>query len=222
MFQTSIQTPQEVLQKYRSLLAMLVKGLKHGTHHARWYADTMDETPDRVLSPALVRKGAKRFLIAGGQTAHNEEDEEPPTDYEAQFVPNLGLAVSADGVHIKILRSDRSEMPIPGRSERRQAFYAQQQILPFDATEEIDGEAVAPAVVNLILHWSTDDDYNLDKVYLGCPKTGGLTRASVDAHWDELIWRRQHYEVTGGEQVEADVNELDIYLDSEKASGTHE
>jgi hypothetical protein len=169
----------------------------------------MDEDPDRALSPALVRKGAKRFLLAQGHDAHDEDENE--VEFEADYLPNLGLELRADGARIRVLRSDHGQMPVPGTSQRRQSFYAQQGEFEWDDDEE---EIVAP-VINYVLHWSTDDEYNLEKVYLGCPKAGDTTRASVESYWDEPIWRRHSPLTADGTQVEAEVTELDIYLDSE-------
>ena len=106
-------------------------------------------------------------------------------------------------------------MPVPGRSKRRQEYYAQQALLPFD----LDGPTsdVPPtAPLNLVLHWNPDSEYNLETVYLGCPKKGGETRASVESHWDELIWRR-HDLLTDGTQTEAEVTDLsEICLTSDE------
>lgn len=222
---TVIPPPQTILERHTPLLRLIVVALQAGTAHVREYAEWKNEEIDRALAAALVRKGAKRYLLSRSQDVANEEDEQP-IDYEAEYLSNLGLALSADSVHIRVLRSDNGNMPVPGQSKRRQQFYAQQGTLPFDV-DAIATDAPIAGVVNLVLHWSTDRDYNLDKVYLGCPKAGGTTRASVEAHWDELVWRRQDFLAVGGDgtpptgQAEADVTDLDIFLsDDESATGT--
>lgn len=199
-------TPQEIVETHRSLLRLIVEALRRGTLHAQEYADWMDEDIDRALAAAHVRKGARRYLIATEQDVQNEED----IDYEAEFLSNLGLSISAPGVQIRILRSAQGHLlPVPGHSQARQKFY--QQSLDFDPLPLAVDEP-AP-VVRLVLHWSTDSEYNLDKVYLACPKSGDLTRESVAAHWDWPIWRRHDATVDG--QVQAAVSDLDIYLDDE-------
>lgn len=217
MNQTAIPSPQKAVSALRSTLASVVNSLLKGATHARWYADTMDEKPDSALSPALVRKEAKRFLLKKGQDVKDEQE----IDFEAEFLPNLGLAVNSGAFSIRVLRSDRGLLPIPGPSKKRQKFYAQQPSFNFDGEETAPDGDVVVAVVNLVLHWTTDAEYNLIKVYLACPETGGTTRASVTAHWDEPIWRRIDPTMADGEQVEAVASDLDIHLDGE-AFGTKE
>lgn len=216
---STVPEPQTVLEEYTPLLQLIVSALQSGTTHAQSYADWQDEKVDRALAAALVRKGAKRFLLANAQDVQNEEDEQP-LEYEAEYLSNLGLAMNAGTVRIRVLRSDNGNMPVPGHSKRRQKFYAQQSLLPFDPADLEATDELAPSILNLVLHWTTDSEYHLDKVFLGCPKAGGLTRASVEAHWDELIWRRYDPALSGTTaQAQADVADLDIYLDSE-ATGT--
>ena len=203
---TIIPTPQQVVDKHQPLLARLVEAVRQGTLHAQEYADWQDEDIDRALAPALVRKGAKRYLISRGQNAQDEED----IDYDTEFLANLGLAITAEGIQIRILRSATNDMlPVPGHSVARQQYYTQYG-LPF---EHLDQPVLAdvPSLLRLVLHWSTDAEYNLERVYLGCPKTGGETRESVESYWDEPIWRRHSLIADGQEQAE--VTDLDIYID---------
>jgi hypothetical protein len=207
------------MQEHAPLLAMIVSALKHGIDHAHVYAEWQDEDIDRALAPALVRKGAKRYLFEHGEAAEDEEDgatDVSEVEFQAEHLPNLGLCIEANGVRIRILRSDRGNMPVAGKSRRRQEYYA--QMLPLFDPVGVGITADIATPLNLVLHWNPDTDYNLDTVYLGCPKKGGETRASVEAHWDELIWRK--HEITShGTQVEAEVTDLsEIRL--ETATGT--
>ena len=201
----TIPSPQQVVQQHRTLLRRAVEALRQGARHAQEYAEWRDEALDRALAPALVRKEAKRQLIAAD---HSVADE---SGFEPEFLANLGLCLTAPGVKIRLLRSTADhQVPVPGQSQARQIYYTQPG-LPFD---EVDGAlAEPPEVLRLVLHWSTDDEYNLDRVYLACPKTGGETRATVASHWDEPIWRRHALEVDG--QLQAEVTDLDIHLDGE-------
>jgi hypothetical protein len=189
-------TAQVVVQTHRSVLRRIAEALRKGTGHARWYFDYMDEDIDRALAPALVRKGAKRYLLATGTDVTNEEDDVPqpvhgavptaliPANGQAEFLPNLGLAVSAIGIRFRVLRSDDGMVPIPGISKARQAFYSQQ--LYFPGWDDLLAEAigtVAPIpsdVTNCVLHWDTDAEYNLTRVYLALPLAGKKTRESVE------------------------------------------
>ena len=206
-----IPTPQQIVESHRSLLRLAVEAVRRGTLHAQDYAAWQDEATDRALAPALVRKGAKRYLVGMIPDVQNEEDVDY-VDYDAEFLPNLGLSLSADGIQIRILRSAANDMlPVPGHSEARKEYYTQ----PGFDFGGLDFPVVAepPQVLRLILHWSTDEEYSLARVYLGCPKTGGETRESVESHWDEPIWRRHSLLTTG--QAQAEVSDLDIYLESE-------
>jgi hypothetical protein len=98
------------------LLRRAVEALRRGTIHVQEYADWKDEAIDRALAPALVRKEAKRYLIELHDDVQNEED----LDWDPEFLSNLGLALSAPGVQIRILRSAPNDMlPVPGHSEAR-------------------------------------------------------------------------------------------------------
>ncbi len=207
---THIPTPDQVVSVHRPLLRVIVEALRQGTIHAQAYADWMDEAHDRALAPALVRKAARRYFIGQGQAVEDEE-----LDYETEFLSNLGLSITAAGVQIRVLRSATGDqLPVPGQSQRRQDFYQQYGL--FDHLVSVAFPDPATVPVRLILHWSTDAEYNLSRVYLACPRAGGVTRDSVQAHWDWPIWRRHDVAVDG--QVQAEVSDLDIYLEGDVAA----
>lgn len=213
---TRIPTPEEIVSAHRRLLRIAVEALRLGTVHAQEYADWKDEPIDRALAPALVRKGAKRYLIQQQQPVTDEEAADE-LDWDPEFLSNLGLALTAPGIQIRILRSAPGDMlPVPGHSEARRLYYTQPGL--FDVLHGEDHAAELPPLVRLILHWGTDEDYNLERVWLGCPESGGETRESVRSHWDEPIWRR-HSLISDG-QVQAEVTDLDIRLDSEATGST--
>ena len=198
--------PESVVGTYRPLLCRLVEALRRGTMHAQAYAEQHDEEIDRALAPPLVRKEAKRRLLKLNEDVQDEEEEDQ-IDYETQSVPNLGLSVRAGAVQIRILRSAAGSMlPLAGDSMARQEYYTQ-PLFP----ELAEGSPETGGLLRLVLHWDTDAEYNLTRVYLACPKSGGKTRETVMTHWDEPIWRRHQPEVDG--QVQAEVKDVDIYLD---------
>jgi hypothetical protein len=113
-------------------------------------------------------------------------------------------------------------LPPPGPSPRRRKFYAQQQELPFFPPLAAGADATPPtaAKVNLVLHWTVDDEYRLTKINLALPRGGENTRASVEWEWDEVIWRPAPVFVQVAPAAEAPADELDISLDQEAVTGT--
>lgn len=215
MSTTHTPQPEEILKKYTPTLKLLVAALLEGAKHARAYADWMDESVDRTLSPAHVRKGAKRFLDKQQKDSVSVSDEE--VEFEAEYLPNLGLSVAVDRIKFRILKSDNGSLPVPGPSRKRQQFYAQQGSL-FPAIKGEDAKSLPRA--NLVLHWVPDDEYNLSRVSLAYPTAGKETRASVKSAWDEVIWRSGS-KIASGTQTEASTEELDIHLDKpEEETGT--
>jgi hypothetical protein len=191
-----------------------VEALRRGTLHAQEYAAWQDEDPDRALSPALVRIEARRYLKDTDAEVHNEEDD--MIDFEAEYLSNLGLCIKLGEVQIRLLRSSQGDqLPVPGHSQARKDYYNQPTL--FDVLDEVQDE-VSPLRGRFVLHWSTDSEYNLDKVHLALPRAGGETRASVLAYWDWPIWRR-HSLLTDG-QTQAEVADLDIYLDEDATAAS--
>ena len=203
-----IPSPQQVVEFHRPLFRMLIEAIRLGTIHAQEYSDWKDESVDRALAPALVRKGARRYLVAKEQDVHNEGE----FDYEAEFLSNLGLSVTALGVQVRILRSAQGDLlPVPGQSIARQEFYHQFGLFNEMMAQAFPDPDALP--LRLVLHWSTDAEYSLARVWLACPMSGDITRESVKAHWDWPIWRR--HDVTANGQVQAEVTDLDIFLEDE-------
>jgi hypothetical protein len=215
MSKTKLPPPEEILQRYTPTLQVLIAALLEGAKHARAYADWQDEPIDRTLSPAHVRKEAKRFLNRqdGSISATDEE-----VEFEPEYLPNLGLSVAVERIRFRVLRSNNGSLPAPGPSKKRQQFYAQQgSLFPADKNDEASKDLPR---ANLVLHWNTDDEYNLTRVSLACPTGGGIKTNSVEAEWDEVIWRRES-NLNAGTQAEAKADELDIHLDkSEEETGT--
>jgi hypothetical protein len=216
MAKTRVPQPEEILKRYKPTLQVLVAALLEGAKHARAYADWVDEPINRTLSPAHVRIGAQRFLNKqdGSIKATDEE-----VEFEPEYLPNLGLSVAVERIRFRILRSDNGTLPAPGPSKKRQQFYAQQGSL-FPEDKKNDEATKDLPRANLVLHWNTDDEYNLTRVSLAYPTGGRLKNNSVKAEWDEVIWRRGT-DLSAGTQVEAKADELDIHLDKpEEETGT--
>lgn len=206
---TNLPSFREVQREIDQLLKLIVDSLKDGTRHAREYADWQDESIDRNLAPCLVRHRAKKYLAARQQEVKEEEED---VDFERESVPNNGLCLTTDGYQIRILKSDDGSLPPPGPSRVRQEFYGQAWLFDsgiFDHEEE--------PRVGLVVHWTVDADFELEKVFVALPIAGEISRDSVRSHWDERIWTRTMLPSTSAVSVESP--DLDIHLD-EPATGT--
>ena len=225
---------EEICTAIRPVLDIAIAAIADGVDHVREYADWQDEGIDRQLAPAIVRHKVKLRLRKAGQHVEEEElidgadDSQPaltvaPVPFEAIMLPNNGLLLETAAYLVRILKSDLGMLPPPGPSRRRRQFYAQQPFLPFNppvATPVTGGgsaDAVFTLMTNLVLHWTVDDEYKLTKINLALPKGGGNTRASVEWHWDEVIWRPAPAFAPVA-AVEAPADELNITID--RATGT--
>jgi hypothetical protein len=174
----SIPDPDIVLSELSPLWPSIYIALEWGTQKARTYFDAEEVTIDRNLAPNIVRFQAKRALARDGHEAHEEECE----DYALRSLPNNGLSLSFRGdllYHLRILKADGGQLPIPGASKVKQAFWNQQLVFDYDASS---AEEALPSL-NLLVLWETDVKYNLHKLFLACPKSGAMTRESVEAYW---------------------------------------
>src|SRR5271156_5679735 len=74
----------------RILFDKIVEALQEGTAHVPEYAKSQAEPIDYALAPNLVRHKAKKSLIAQGQEAKTEEEEDN-VGFEIEEVSNNGL-----------------------------------------------------------------------------------------------------------------------------------
>jgi hypothetical protein len=172
-----IPAPAHVLQALAPVWPPLYTALEWATQQTRAYFDTEGLPVDRHLAPSLVRYQAKRSLARLGHDAQ-EEDE----SYAFQTLPNNGLSLSYRGdllYVLRILKALEGQLPAPGASRARQAFWHQQLIFDYAAPSAAE---LRPSL-NLLVLWETDPAYTLRRLSLVCPKVGGLTRESVVAYW---------------------------------------
>jgi hypothetical protein len=80
---------------------------------------------------------------------------------------------------LRILKALEGQLPAPGASRARQAFWQQQLIFDYAAPSAAE---LRPSL-NLLVLWETDAAYTLRRLSLVCPKVGALTRESVAAYW---------------------------------------
>ena len=172
-----IPAPAHVLHALAPLWPPLYTALEWATQQTRAYFDAEGAPLDRHLAPSLVRYQAKRQLARLGHAA--QEDDEA---YAFQTLPNNGLSLSYRGdllYVLRILKALEGQLPAPGASRARQAFWQQQLIFDYDAPSAAE---MRPSL-NLLVLWETDAAYILRRLSLVCPKVGSLTRESVAAYW---------------------------------------
>jgi hypothetical protein len=186
---SAIPAPAQVLHALAALWPPLYTALEWATQQARAYFDAERTPVDRHLAPSLVRYQAKRYLARLGHDAQEEDGEA----YAFQTLPNNGLSLSYRGDHLyvlRILKALEGQLPAPGASRARQAFWQQQMVFDYDAPSAAE---LRPSL-NLLVLWETDVVYTLRRLSLVCPKVGALTRESVVAYWSveiphPTVWR---------------------------------
>jgi hypothetical protein len=173
-----IPAPERVLHALAPLWPPLYTALEWATQQTRAYFDAEGTPIDRHLAPSLVRYQAKRTLARLGHAAREEDDQA----YAFQTLPNNGLSLSYRGDHLyvlRILKALEGQLPAPGASRARQAFWQQQMLFDYDAPSAAE---LRPSL-NLLVLWEADAAYTLRRLSLVCPKIGALTRESVAVYW---------------------------------------
>lgn len=167
-----VPSPDRVVLDLWPLLHVIRESLRTACRRAAEYpkAAGIGESPDVWLSPSLVRYHVLKDLEGSGSL---------PLRADLQGLANNGLIFSTRETNVRVLKSDEGDLPVPGQSIARRAFYQQ---LPLGFVEE---DAESP--LNLVLLWDADRDYELIDLSLACPKAGALTRASVEAHWNHPL-----------------------------------
>jgi hypothetical protein len=112
----------------------------------------------------------------------HDAQEDAGEAYAFETLPNNGLSLTYRGDHLyvlRILKALEGQLPAPGASRARQAFWQQQLLFDYDAPSAAE---LRPSL-NLLVLWEADTAYILRRLWLVCPKVGGLTRESVAAYW---------------------------------------
>lgn len=162
-----VMDPKAVEADLKAVVPIIWAALEVGTLKAREYFDEKGLEVDSFLFPNLVRFEAKLHLLAAGQDV-----------FETEILSNNGLVMRHLEYQLRLLKSDHGELPTPGHSRRKQAYYSQQ--LEFFAP--LADEPVE--MVNLVVLWDVDSNWNLSGLDLVYPKSGGHTKASVSSFWD--------------------------------------
>ena len=113
---------------------------------------------------------------------------------------------------LRVLKALEGQLPAPGVSRARQAFWQQQLLFDYDAPSAAE---LRPSL-NLLVLWEADAAYTLRRLWLVCPRVGGLSRESVAAYWlteipHPTVWRSTAAEARPEAPVEGS-DDLDIRL----------
>jgi len=164
MAYTSFPGPDETLFDLAWLHPEIYRSFEHGVFEAKTHFETKQIKYDGAAFSTFVRLHAKDYLSKRGLEAIDVED-----------VNLTGLSLRLDRYHIKMWKASEDGLPIPGKSEPKQAFYQQPLFT--------DGDS--PEVLNLAVIWNTDASKNLSSIWLVCPKSGD--EKSAEAHWNVRI-----------------------------------
>lgn len=185
MKSASIPTFESVYESLGSVLVVIRQALEKGTAHVQSYSEWQDEPIDRSLAPGLVRHKAKAFLLERKQEVTDEPGFEDEQGFRTEHLANNGLCLRTNGFQVRILKSENGCIPPPGPSQARNRFYSQQLTLP-----GMEGYMDEPDPWGIIVHWTVDEDYNLLRLGLSMPKSGGKSSATVETYWDRAFWTR--------------------------------
>ncbi len=165
-------SPEFVMNELAQLFPVVYASLSYGTFQAKDYFDNQsyeeDKKIDSYLAPHLVRHHALHQLKREGQDAYADNG------ISFNDIPFSGIHINFGRYQVKVLKSNKGDLPIPGHSKARMAYYDNQF---FDWGDN------DPSTVKLLLLWNVDSSYSLSVLSLAFPKSGGISRDSVSAHW---------------------------------------
>ncbi len=207
------------------LLDQIQEAIEQGALHVLEYKNWRGEaTIDYSLAPNLVRHIAKKYLISCGQAAKGEEEADADAPgFEAEDIPNNGLCINMPGFVVRILKSsEEGSVPRPGISEARRNYYRHNQgILNFE-----NGSDRPQPTYNLVVHWTVDREYNLEKVSIALPydfERNENGKWDVFCLFDEPYWTRPPQpKVTSITDAPAEPvvdNEIKVEEESEEKTG---
>lgn len=173
-------TPESIMKALVTFFPVANAALEHGVFKAKEFFDTQtyeeDRIIDRYFAPHIVRFHALRHLKRAGQNAYDDIDD---NDINLISIPFNGIHINYGRYQIKILKSNHGDLPVPGYSIKRRAFYDQPFLTNFISDNEND-----TSLIKLLLLWNVKNNYeNLGVLSLACPKSGKETRESVEHHF---------------------------------------
>jgi hypothetical protein len=163
---TNIPDPQATLASLAPVTTLAYNALEVGTMKAQAYFAAEALKIDPWAASTLTRLHAKQYL--------ENESSGLGLDLRLEALPNIGIRFAFNGFAVWILKVSDGGLPLPGLSTVKQGFYNQIPLL----FPDLDAGAG-----NIIILWDATADYNLIGLSLVCPRSGDLTRASLDVYW---------------------------------------
>jgi hypothetical protein len=160
-----------------SLVGILYRSIEYGTLQNRTYFEVLSdgERPRSHVREMIVWDMAKRFLERNNFVVEEER-------LIVANEPLVALVLTWGDFQIRILKGRNGILPGCGRSRIRKRFYGQFPISYLDAA----GRS-RRTKLNLIFLWDFDSVFNLAKIWLVCPKSGGAGAADVTWFWHEEV-----------------------------------
>ncbi len=172
----TIPLSHQALQELYPLTTPLREYLSEAKAIGLPYFRKRDLAVNETLMSCMIRFEVGRLFRESGLQVE-DESEEAASDFSLAQAALLGLAGTYRGYHFRILKSPDGTLPPPGPSERRQAFYAQQlQLFDFNG----DPRNLRP---NVVLLWRFPRNGSVPELFLAVPRSGNVTRASVQDHY---------------------------------------
>ncbi len=169
-----------------------------GTDHGKSYFEEQGFPYNPWLHADLVRNWVKNFL----------DKHDLKTQYEPENLANSGLQLGINIWFIRMRKSLRGAVPLPGRSKKLQAYY--QQTLP----EEFGD------MHNLLLLWNASPTGDFKGLSLVYPLSKGVMKWRVEIpHPAESVHLTTTYQTAFDELGNLDIEPLEEEDDQSEAEG---
>jgi hypothetical protein len=168
---------EKILGRLESVVPILHESAEAATQAARLYLESL-EPPVGPGDDPYFHAHATRFHLGRALRARGQE-----SDIDKQWLANSGVAFRLDWIDVRMLKSANGELPPPGGSRIKRAFYRQEIELVAPLWEIDKPNGRADAMVNLVVTWDIDGRGNLTKLVAYSPSRGGWTASSVGWFW---------------------------------------
>jgi len=155
-----VPSPEEALKDLAPVLPELYAGFENGLFEARDYFDAKHIALDRSALSMLVRLHVKDRLLKAGLK-----------DVTLENHSLCGLHLVYKDIQVRIWKSEDHNLPDPGPSHERQAFY--QYSLDFPDAKPYH---------KFVILWNLDDAGGI-MLWLVCPKNFDAETRESEVHW---------------------------------------